>query len=209
MKPLHELINHEESALPLVQSWAAGAKQPARCYRRPNVAATCCTACRSPPARPWARSPTAQAACSSMAAGCACWDRDTPAHARHRRLERRPLERLPADRRRCRRRLRHQWRRPGRGRGCPVLLGARHPGMGTAGTELYRLPALGAGRRTGGVLRRAALARLAGRYAGPGGDQGFSFYPFLWTREGSPSTSSRKAVDMAELYAMNAGQVGG
>ena len=26
MKPLHELINHEESALPLVQSWAAGAK---------------------------------------------------------------------------------------------------------------------------------------------------------------------------------------
>lgn len=41
------------------------------------------------------------------------------------------------------------------------------------------------------------------------GDQGFSFYPFLWTREGSPSTSSRKAVDMAELYAMNAGQVGG
>ena len=128
------------------------------------------------PLRPWARSPTAQAACSSMAAGCACWDRDTPAHARHRRLERRPLERLPADRRRCR----HGGFSPSmaaawRGRGCPVLLGARHPGMGTAGTELYRLPALGAGRRTGGVLRRAALARLAGRYAGPGGDQGFSF----------------------------------
>ena len=36
-------------------------------------------------------------------------------------------------------------------------------------------------------------------------DQGFSFYPFLWTR-GSPSTSSRKAVDVAELYAMNAGR---
>lgn len=40
------------------------------------------------------------------------------------------------------------------------------------------------------------------------GDQGFSFYPFLWTREGSPSTSSRKAVDVAELYAMNVEQAG-
>ena len=28
-------------------------------------------------------------------------------------------------------------------------------------------------------------------------------------RAGSPSTSSRKAVDVAELYAMNAGQAGG
>ena len=36
-----------------------------------------------------------------------------------------------------------------------------------------------------------------------GPDQCFAFYPFLWTQEGSASTSSRKAVDIAEHYALS------
>lgn len=32
-------------------------------------------------------------------------------------------------------------------------------------------------------------------------DQGFGFYPFLWTEQGSPLTSTRKAIDVAELHA--------
>ncbi|ABB11945.1 DUF2625 domain-containing protein [Burkholderia lata] len=35
-------------------------------------------------------------------------------------------------------------------------------------------------------------------------DQGFSFYPFLWTKEGSVEHSSRKAVSVSELYALHA-----
>ena len=208
MKPLHELINHEESALPLVQSWAAGAK----------------TACEVlPPSGTLRRRAASPAGHHPLAHG-----RGRPRHGRpaHRW---RPAARAGIGTPRLTRDI-ASWnagRSNGflliaddavggffainggglRGRGRPVLPGARHPGMGTAGTELHRLPALGAGRRTGGVLRRAALARLADRCAGPGGDQGFSFYPFLWTREGSPSTSSRKAVDVAELYA--SGQAGG
>jgi len=38
-----------------------------------------------------------------------------------------------------------------------------------------------------------------------GPDQCYSFYPFLWTQEGSAATSSRKAVDVAEHYALTAG----
>lgn len=34
-------------------------------------------------------------------------------------------------------------------------------------------------------------------------DQCFSFFPFLWTREGSVQGSSRKVVDIAQQYAMN------
>ncbi|KWO11224.1 hypothetical protein WM26_01675 [Burkholderia cepacia] len=36
-------------------------------------------------------------------------------------------------------------------------------------------------------------------------DQCFSFYPFLWTKEGSVERSSRRAVDVAELYALQIG----
>jgi hypothetical protein len=35
-------------------------------------------------------------------------------------------------------------------------------------------------------------------------DQCFNFYPFLWAKEGSVHTSSRKAVPVAEQYAVNA-----
>lgn len=35
-------------------------------------------------------------------------------------------------------------------------------------------------------------------------DQCFNFYPFLWAKEGSVHTSSRKAVGVAEQYAINA-----
>ncbi|MBN3781878.1 DUF2625 domain-containing protein [Burkholderia sp. Ac-20345] len=35
-------------------------------------------------------------------------------------------------------------------------------------------------------------------------DQCFSFYPFLWTKEGSVEHSSRKAVSVSELYALHA-----
>lgn len=38
------------------------------------------------------------------------------------------------------------------------------------------------------------------------GDLSYSFFPFLWTREGSPSTSSRKAVPVDEIYALSLGQ---
>ncbi|CAB3817334.1 hypothetical protein LMG26691_00300 [Achromobacter animicus] len=38
-----------------------------------------------------------------------------------------------------------------------------------------------------------------------GPDQCFSFYPFLWTQEGSPAASSRKAVDIAEHCALTLG----
>ncbi|VWC54766.1 hypothetical protein BLA18112_00114 [Burkholderia lata] len=34
-------------------------------------------------------------------------------------------------------------------------------------------------------------------------DQCFSFYPFLWTKEGSVEHSSRKAVSVSELYALH------
>lgn len=37
------------------------------------------------------------------------------------------------------------------------------------------------------------------------GDQCFSFYPFLHTKEGSTQTSSRRAVPVAEQYALNIG----
>lgn len=36
-----------------------------------------------------------------------------------------------------------------------------------------------------------------------GADQCFSFYPFLWTKEGSVQASARKAVSIAEQYALN------
>lgn len=35
-------------------------------------------------------------------------------------------------------------------------------------------------------------------------DQCFSFYPFLWTKEGSVEHSSRKAVSVSELYSLHA-----
>ena len=38
-----------------------------------------------------------------------------------------------------------------------------------------------------------------------GGDQCFTFYPFLWTREGSVESSSRKLVSAAQQYALHAG----
>lgn len=34
-------------------------------------------------------------------------------------------------------------------------------------------------------------------------DQCFSFYPFLWAKEGSVATSSRRAVDISEHYALS------
>lgn len=34
-------------------------------------------------------------------------------------------------------------------------------------------------------------------------DQCFNFYPFLWTKEGSVKASARKAVSIAEQYALN------
>ncbi|RGE40256.1 DUF2625 domain-containing protein [Comamonas testosteroni] len=34
-------------------------------------------------------------------------------------------------------------------------------------------------------------------------DQGFGFYPFLWTKEGSPETSDRRPLPMSEIYAFN------
>lgn len=34
-------------------------------------------------------------------------------------------------------------------------------------------------------------------------DQCFSFYPFLWTQEGSVETSSRRAVDVSEQFALS------
>nr|WP_264172669.1 DUF2625 family protein [Burkholderia sp. AU31624] len=34
-------------------------------------------------------------------------------------------------------------------------------------------------------------------------DQCFSFYPFLWTKDGSVEHSSRKAVSVSELYALH------
>ncbi|HEX7866173.1 MAG TPA: DUF2625 domain-containing protein [Variovorax sp.] len=36
-----------------------------------------------------------------------------------------------------------------------------------------------------------------------GADQCFNFYPFLWTKEGSVQASARKAVSIAEQYALN------
>lgn len=36
-----------------------------------------------------------------------------------------------------------------------------------------------------------------------GGDQCFSFHPFLWTEEGSVESSARKPIDIAEQYAFN------
>lgn len=36
-----------------------------------------------------------------------------------------------------------------------------------------------------------------------GADQCFNFYPFLWTKEGAVQTSARKAVSIAEQYALN------
>ncbi|WP_176045195.1 DUF2625 family protein [Burkholderia sp. BCC1644] len=36
-------------------------------------------------------------------------------------------------------------------------------------------------------------------------DQCFSFYPFLWTKEGSVEHSSRRTVDVSELYALQIG----
>ena len=36
------------------------------------------------------------------------------------------------------------------------------------------------------------------------GDQCFNFYPFLWTEQGSVSSSSRKLVSVAEQFAFNA-----
>ena len=36
-----------------------------------------------------------------------------------------------------------------------------------------------------------------------GADQCFNFYPFLWTKEGSVQASTRKAVSVAEQYAFN------
>jgi len=35
------------------------------------------------------------------------------------------------------------------------------------------------------------------------GNQCFTFYPFLWTREGSVESSSRKLVSVSEQYALN------
>ncbi|WZB73204.1 DUF2625 family protein [Achromobacter xylosoxidans] len=144
-----------------------------------------------------------------MAAGCACWGPGIPGSRATSPVGIPALERLPADRRRCRRRF----------------FAINGGGLGAdAGALYYRAPdtleweplelsytdflrwALGGGleefyeglRWPGWQTDAQALA----------GDQGFSFYPFLWTREGSPSTSSRKAVDVAELYAMNVEQAG-
>lgn len=39
-----------------------------------------------------------------------------------------------------------------------------------------------------------------------GPDEAFSFYPFLWSAEGSAATSSRRAVPVAELYGANVEQ---
>ncbi|SCX44463.1 DUF2625 domain-containing protein [Variovorax sp. EL159] len=41
-----------------------------------------------------------------------------------------------------------------------------------------------------------------------GADQCFNFFPFLWTKEGSVHTSSRKAVSVAEQYAFNVESAG-
>jgi len=38
-----------------------------------------------------------------------------------------------------------------------------------------------------------------------GGNQCFSFFPFLWSKEGSIASSSRKLIDVAEHYASYAG----
>ncbi|MDQ8031822.1 hypothetical protein CEG14_10815 [Bordetella genomosp. 1] len=40
------------------------------------------------------------------------------------------------------------------------------------------------------------------------GDQCMSFFPFLWSREGAPATSARKPVPVAEQYAFNLEQGG-
>ena len=40
-----------------------------------------------------------------------------------------------------------------------------------------------------------------------GGDQCYTFYPFLWTSQGSVEASTRKAIDVAEQYAFNADAV--
>ncbi|MDR2297779.1 MAG: DUF2625 domain-containing protein [Comamonas sp.] len=34
-------------------------------------------------------------------------------------------------------------------------------------------------------------------------DQGFGFYPFLWTSQGSVATSDRRPLPMSEIYALN------
>lgn len=39
--------------------------------------------------------------------------------------------------------------------------------------------------------------------AGADGNQCFSFYPFLWTRQGSVASSSRKLVPVSQQYALN------
>jgi hypothetical protein len=41
-----------------------------------------------------------------------------------------------------------------------------------------------------------------------GADQCFNFFPFLWTKEGSVHTSSRKAVSVAEQYDFNVESAG-
>jgi hypothetical protein len=41
-----------------------------------------------------------------------------------------------------------------------------------------------------------------------GGNQCFNFYPFLWTKEGSVESSSRKLISVDEQYAFNAELVG-
>jgi Protein of unknown function DUF2625 len=64
-------------------------------------------------------------------------------------------------------------------------------------------------------FRWALTDRLADFYAGLrwpnwevdvariGGDQCYTFYPFLWTSQGSVEASSRKAINVAEQYAFN------
>ena len=41
-----------------------------------------------------------------------------------------------------------------------------------------------------------------------GGDQCYTFYPFLWTKEGSAESSSRKLIAISEQFAFNADAVG-
>lgn len=41
-----------------------------------------------------------------------------------------------------------------------------------------------------------------------GGDECFTFYPFLWTKQGSVATSARKLVSVAEQYAFNMDAMG-
>jgi len=41
-----------------------------------------------------------------------------------------------------------------------------------------------------------------------GGDECFTFYPFLWTKQGSVATSARKLVSVAEQFAFNMDAMG-